>query len=120
MALLLLPYAFGIDGMFGLPLFAMFYGLDWLATLPPTVRLTLNAFGDVDGPVVFGWIAASHQMGAASIVAIAGFIRTTQGSYDTAFMLSAVLCIVAAVVALTINRGKRTPAPLSPSLSSRA
>ena len=120
LALLLLPYAFGIDGMFGLPLFAMFYGLDWLATLPPTVRLTLNAFGDVDGPVVFGWIAASHQMGAASIVAIAGFIRTTQGSYDTAFMLSAVLCIVAAVVALTINRGKRTPAPLSPSLSSRA
>jgi sugar phosphate permease len=108
LALLLLPYAFGIDGMFGLPLFAMFYGLDWLATLPPTVKLTLNAFGDVDGPVVFGWIAASHQMGAASIVAIAGLIRTTQGSYDTAFMLSAVLCIIAAVVALTIGRGRRS------------
>jgi sugar phosphate permease len=111
LALLLLPYAFGIDGVFGLPLFAMFYGLDWLATLPPTVRLTLNAFGDVDGPVVFGWISASHQMGAASIVAIAGLIRTAQGSYDTAFTLSAVLCIVAAVVALTIGRGRRAPQP---------
>jgi sugar phosphate permease len=110
LALLLLPYAFGITGIFGLPLFAMFYGLDWLATLPPTVRLTLNAFGDVDGPVVFGWIAASHQLGAAAIVAVAGLIRTTQGSYDTAFMLSAVLCIVAALVALSIGRGRRAPA----------
>jgi sugar phosphate permease len=88
----------------------MFYGLDWLATLPPTVKLTLNAFGDVDGPVVFGWIAASHQMGAASIVALAGLIRTTQGSYNTAFMLSATLCMLAAIVALTIGRGKRAPA----------
>lgn len=104
LSLFFVPYAFGVDGIFGLPLFAMFYGLDWIATLPPTVKLAVDAFGKEDGPIVFGWISASHQLGAATIVTVAGFIRTTQGSYNNAFVLSAVLCIIAAILVLGVGR----------------
>jgi predicted MFS family arabinose efflux permease len=107
LSLLFVPYAFGINGLFGLPLFAMFYGLDWIATVPPTVRLTLDAFGRDDGPIVFGWITAGHQLGAAAIAFGAGLIRTSTGSYDTAFSTSALLCMIAAVAVLKINAGAR-------------
>ena len=101
------PFAFGDNRTFGLPLFTLFYGLDWVATVPPTVRLTVDAFGREKGPLVFGWISAGHQLGASSIALIAGMIRTTQGSYDSAFYLSAVLCLVAAAASLTIGLGRR-------------
>jgi sugar phosphate permease len=119
LSLLFVPYAFGIDGLFGLPLFALFYGLDWLATVPPTVRLTVEAFGREEGPLVFGWILAGHQLGAATIAYIAGAIRTATGSYDTAFVASALLCLVAAVAALGINAGARgkKSATLTPGLA---
>lgn len=103
LSLLFVPYAFGISGPFGLPLFAMFYGLDWVATVPPTVRLTVDAFGREKGPLVFGWISAGHQIGAGSIALVAGIIRTTQGSYDAAFTLSAALCMIAAIAVLAIG-----------------
>jgi len=108
LSLMFVPVAFTITGPFGLPLFALFYGLDWVATVPPTVRLTVDAFGRDKGPLVFGWISAGHQLGASSIALIAGVIRTVQGSYDSAFYLSAVLCLLAAVAALTIGLGRRT------------
>ena len=101
------PYAFAISGPFGLPLFAMFYGLDWVATVPPTVKLTVDAFGRDKAPLVFGWISAGHQLGAGSIALVAGLIRTNSGSYDSAFTLSAVLCLIAAVAVLTIGYGRR-------------
>jgi sugar phosphate permease len=100
LSLFFVPFAFGIDGVFGLPLFTLFYGLDWLATVPPTVRLTVDAFGPEEGPIVFGWILAAHQLGAASVAFLAGMIRTVTGRYDDAFVLSATLCIIAAVVVL--------------------
>ena len=115
LSLFFVTSAFGVSGVFGLPLFAVFYGLDWIATLPPTVRLTLDAFGESDGPVVFGWVVAGHQLGAAWIVSVAGLIRSTQGSYDAAFALSATLCIVAAITILTTGRAiKRQPLTTAP------
>jgi len=109
LSLLFVPYAFGVSGVFGLPLFAMFYGLDWVATVPPTVRLTIDAFGREEGPIVFGWISAGHQLGAGAIALVAGMIRTTSGAYTGAFYLSAILCLASAVAVLGIRAGRRTP-----------
>jgi sugar phosphate permease len=113
LSLLFVPFAFGVSGLAGLPLFAMFYGLDWVATVPPTVRLTIDSFGKDEGPIVFGWITAGHQLGAASIALVAGIIRTGAGSYDSAFTLSAVLCFCAAVAVLGIGAGRRSPRPVA-------
>lgn len=107
LALIYLPYAFGID-FFGLPVFAMFYGLDWVATVPPTVRLTTDRFGSREAPIVFGWIVAGHQLGAAFAALGAGLLRNSLGSYTIATMISGGLCIVSALVVLRINR--RQPA----------
>ena len=110
LSLMFVPVAFTINGPFGLPLFSLFYGLDWVATVPPTVRLTVDAFGRDKGPLVFGWISAGHQLGASSIALLAGIIRTTQGSYDNAFYVSAVMCLLAAIASLAIGFGRRRPA----------
>src|SRR5207302_1867333 len=64
LSLIYLPYAFDLS-FYGLPVFAVFYGLDWIATVPPTVRLTANVFGKENVGVVFGWLAAAHQLGAS-------------------------------------------------------
>ena len=70
-------------------MFAVFYGLDWIATVPPTVRLTSQAFGRENTGVVYGWIGASHQLGASLAAFGAGAIRTTLGDYRLAFWLLA-------------------------------
>ncbi len=120
LSLLFVPFAFDVPGFFGLPLFTLFYGLDWVATVPPTVRLTVDAFGREEGPIVFGWISAGHQLGAGAIALVAGIIRTTTGTYTGAFDLSAAMCLISAVAVLGIQAGRRTPAPpiqLAPSPS---
>jgi sugar phosphate permease len=97
----------------GLSVFTVFYGLDWIATVPPTVKLSANAFGPRDAPIVFGWVVAAHQVGAAFASQAAGIIRTEAGDYRYAFLSSGVLCLIAAGFALTIARGARAgrPAP---------
>jgi MFS family permease len=75
--------------------FVIFYGLDWVATVPPTIVLCRSYFG-ARSPVVFGWVFASHQLGAAIAAAGAGWLRDLQGDYDLAFYLAAGLCFVAA------------------------
>jgi sugar phosphate permease len=103
LSLLFLPYA--LDHTFlGLPLFAVFYGLDWIATVPPTVRLTTNVFGRENAPVMFGWIVAAHQLGAAAAAFGAGALRTALGGYVEAFTIAGTLCFVAAVLVLGIHR----------------
>jgi sugar phosphate permease len=114
LSLLFVPYAFGVNGLFGLPLFALFYGLDWVATVPPTVRLTIDAFGREEGPIVFGWVSAGHQLGAGAIALVAGMIRTSSGTYTGAFELSAILCLVSAVAVLGIRAGRTTPQDPNP------
>ena len=98
-----LPVAFGFQYL-GLPLFGLFYGLDWIATVPPTVRLTTDVFGSKDGPIVFGWVFAGHQLGAAFAALGAGILRTTLGSYTVATLVSGGLCVAAAMLVLRINR----------------
>ncbi|WP_028447843.1 MFS transporter [Chitinimonas koreensis] len=110
LALIYLPYAFGFD-FFGLPLFALFYGLDWVATVPPTVRLTNDRFGSREAPVIFGWIVAGHQLGAAFAALGAGLLRNSLGSYTAATMISGGLCLVSAIVVLRINRRTATLTP---------
>ncbi len=103
LSLIYLPYAFGFD-FFGLPLFAVFYGLDWIATVPPTVRLTTDVFGKDSAPVVFGWVVAGHQLGAAFAAYGAGLLRASLGTYTVASMISGGLCLVGAVLVLRIHR----------------
>jgi predicted MFS family arabinose efflux permease len=109
LSLIYLPYAFGFD-FFGLPLFTVFYGLDWVATVPPTVRLTTDRFGRQDAPVVFGWVVAGHQLGAAAAALGAGLLRNSLGSYTVATMLSGGLCLVAALAVLRIRHAAGTVA----------
>ena len=91
---------------YGLSLFAMFYGLDWIATVPPTVRLTAQRFGAERANLVFGWIFAGHQIGAGFAAFAAGLSRTLLASYLPAFFAAGALCIIAALVALGISRPK--------------
>jgi sugar phosphate permease len=108
-SLLFLPVA--LDASFaGLSFFAVFYGLDWIATVPPTVRLATQAFGPDEGPVVYGWIGAAHQLGAGAIAFGAGTIRTQLGSYTPAFEISGLLCIAAAFAILAFRASAMRPA----------
>src|SRR5229473_4103696 len=102
LSLLYLPFT---DFTFyGLSLFAMFYGLDWIATVPPTVKLTADRFGRERANLVFGWIFAGHQLGAATAAFGAGVSRTALLSYLPAFFVAGVLCLIAAVLMLTVSR----------------
>ncbi|MDN0083953.1 MFS transporter [Crenobacter sp. SG2305] len=109
LALIYLPYAFGFS-YFGLPLFGLFYGLDWVATVPPTVRLTNDVFGKQDAPIVFGWVVAGHQLGAACTALIGGMLRNSLGTYTLATMMSGGLCLIAAILVLRIHRRALVPA----------
>jgi predicted MFS family arabinose efflux permease len=103
LSLLSLPFTLH-GGAHGLGWFAIFYGLDWIATVPPTVRLAGEAFGRENTGVVFGWIAASHQLGASLAAFGAGAIRTSLGDYSVAFWTAGVLCVAAGLSFLTIGR----------------
>ena len=106
LSLLFLPLTLRV-GASSLVIFAVFYGLDWIATVPPTVRLTSEAFGRENTGVVYGWISASHQLGASSAAFGAGAIRTLLGDYQVAFWAAGLLCIAAGISFLTIGRSLR-------------
>lgn len=109
-SLLLLPLTLASGGG-QLAWFAVFYGLDWIATVPPTVRLTSDAFGRENTGVIYGWIGASHQLGASMAAFGAGTIRTMTGNYETAFWAAGGLCVVAGLSFLTLGRRTFTGAP---------
>jgi predicted MFS family arabinose efflux permease len=102
LSLLYLPLTLN-SGAHGLGWFAIFYGLDWVATVPPTVRLTGEAFGRENTGVVYGWIAASHQLGASLAAFGAGAIRTGLGDYSVAFWIAGALCALAGASFLTVG-----------------
>ncbi len=83
--------------------FVLFYGLDWVATVPPTVTLCRELYGD-QGTLVFGWVFASHQVGAAIAAAAAGALRTSFGTYDAAWYGAGALCLIAAGLSLSIPK----------------
>jgi MFS family permease len=105
LSLLFLPFT--DFSFYGLSIFAMFYGLDWIATVPPTVRLTAQRFGPERANLVFGWIYAGHQLGAGVAAFGAGLSRTLLASYLPAFFIAGALCVAAALITLLISR----PAP---------
>jgi MFS family permease len=110
LAVISLPYAFGSTA--ALVAFAVFYGLDWVATVPPTVALAADRFGRERVGVVFGWIFAAHQLGAAFAAWAAGASRTWLGSYTVAFVSAGALCLVAAGLSLRVSPAEGTLEPV--------
>jgi len=109
LSLIYLPFSF--VSFYGLGLFAVFYGLDWIATVPPTVRLIQTSFGRERSGIVYGWVFAAHQVGASSAAYFAGLMRADLGSYLQAFILSGLICLSAAVMVMFIGvdwRKRRT------------
>jgi len=102
-SLLFLPYVFDFS-FFGLILFGVFYGLDWIATVPPTIRLAGNAFGAGRAGMMFGWIMAMHQLGSAIFSAGAGVLHDVIGNYTSSFLFSGAMCFVASAVVLRVGQ----------------
>ena len=114
LSLLYLPYS--DFSFYGLSIFGVFYGLDWIATVPPTVKITADRFGREKAGIVFGWIFAGHQIGAAFAAFGAGLIRTEYSTYLPAFFVAGALCIIAALAIISVRKssssaGIGTPAP---------
>lgn len=103
LSLMFLPYALQA-GLFQLGVFVVFYGLDWVATVPPTVRLTSDIFGKRNVGPVFAWIFAAHQVGAASMAFGAGVLREWLGDYGLSFVIAGVMCLVAVGMVAIIRR----------------
>jgi MFS family permease len=103
LSLFALPTLFGPDLHVSMIAFIVFYGLDWVATVPPTLALCREHFG-ARAPVVFGWVFASHQLGSAFAAFGGGVIRDVTGSYDLAWLLAGGLCLLAAALSLSIRR----------------
>jgi MFS family permease len=104
LSLLYLPYA---DDLTTLALFGVVYGLDWIATVPPTVGLATDLFGPRSGPILFGWIFFGHQVGAALAAYGGGLLRVWFGTYQMAFTTAGLLALGAALLVLTIRQGRR-------------
>lgn len=90
-----------------LSIFAVFYGLDWVATVPPTVKLTVENFGRDKANIVFGWIFAAHQLGAATATFGAGYIRTDYETFLPAVYIAGFMCLLAALSVLAIGKTVR-------------
>ncbi|BCW59816.1 MFS transporter [Arthrobacter sp. StoSoilB20] len=112
--LLVLPLLLGSSVEPSMIIFVVVYGLDWVATVPPTAAICRSVFG-ADGSVVFGWVFAAHQLGAAVAALMAGFIRDATGHYNYAWMGAAAMCTVAAVISATIRKDavKKEPAAVA-------
>ncbi|MGR7023227.1 MFS transporter [Geodermatophilus sp. URMC 62] len=111
-SLFLLPTLFGPHLHVSMVAFIVFYGLDWVATVPPTLALCREHFG-ARAPVVFGWVFASHQVGSAFAAFGGGVIRDVTGSYDLAWFLAGGLCLLAAALSISI---RRRPVPVAPAV----
>lgn len=110
--LLMLPWLLSENVHPSMVLFIVVYGLDWVATVPPTAVLCRRIFG-ARGTIVFGWVFASHQIGAAIAAFVAGVIRDVFGTYAYAFWSGAALCVIAAGLSMLANQTPPAPANMS-------
>jgi predicted MFS family arabinose efflux permease len=119
LSLLVLPFVIGSANL-GLIAFVVFYGLDWVATVPPTVAIAAGAFGRERVGVVFGWIFGAHQLGAALAAWGAGAARTWLGDYQVAFVSGGLLALFAAglVIRISSRRPEGLPLPAAPAEAS--
>lgn len=108
LSLVVLPDLFAASPHPSMLIFVLFYGLDWVATVPPTITLCREKFG-TSGPVVFGWVFASHQVGAAVAATAAGAVRDSLGTYTLAFYAAGGLSVIAAMLSLAIRRPTLAP-----------
>lgn len=106
LALLSVPVVLGPSVEWPLLFFIVFYGLDWVATVPPTVQLCREAFGLERSGVLYGWVFASHMVGAGAAASFSGWIRQTQGDYNIAWFVAAALALVAATAVAFIPKGR--------------
>ena len=113
LSLLYLPFAFDMS-FYGLPLFSIVYGLDWIASAPPTVRLLSGVVGTERIGIMVAWITVIHQIGSASAAYLAGVLRITFGTYLEAFMISGVLLIAVAVMVLFVSTGRSSEPKVDP------
>ena len=105
LSLLYLPFAFAMP-FYGLSLFTVVYGLDWIASAPPTVRLLIGVVGAEKIGIMVAWITVIHQIGSASAAYLAGLLRIDFGTYAEAFIFSGLLLIAAAVTVLFVGAGR--------------
>lgn len=101
--LLVLPLLLSAEIQPSMIVFVVIYGLDWVATVPPTAAICRQVFG-ADGSVVFGWVFAAHQLGAAAAALAAGAVRDATGQYTYAWFAAAAMCTIAAVISATIRK----------------
>lgn len=107
LSLLLLPF---VTEFAGLAVFAVFFGLDYIATVPPAVALVADRFGLANVGAVFGWVFFAHQIGAALAAYLGGVARESLGDYTAAFLAAGVLAILAALMASRVSRAPLPPA----------
>jgi sugar phosphate permease len=113
LSLMYLPFAFDMS-FYGLSLFSVFYGLDWIASVPPTVRLLTRVVGSERIGIMVAWITVIHQVGGAAAAYLGGVLRIGFGTYLEAFMLSGLLCVGAALMVLFIGTGRQESEPAAP------
>jgi sugar phosphate permease len=106
LALIYLPFAFHMS-IFGLAVFGIFYGLDWIASVPPTVRLLTGIVGTEKVAIMVAWVTVIHQVGAAAAAYLGGVLRLEFGTYFEAFLFAGLACFAAAVMAMCIGVGGR-------------
>ena len=111
-SLLILPVALSVRGP-TLIAFTAFYGLDWIATVPPTVALVTQRFGREVGLVAFGWVFAAHQIGGGFAAWAAGVVRDSSGTYDGVFVASGLLCFTAALMLAAVRVRPRRVVPVA-------
>ena len=101
LSLIWLPFS-SFD-VYALSIWAIFFGLDFVATVPPTVKLSAQHFGSAKAPIVVGWVFASHQLGGAIAAFAAGVTRATWATYVPAFVVIGLVCLVATVAVFAVR-----------------
>ncbi|MCT8139174.1 MFS transporter [Anaerobacillus sp. CMMVII] len=104
LSLLILPYALETNSYAMLIGFAVFYGLDWIATVPPTIRLASDYFGKDRGVIIYGWVFAAHQVGAGVAAFLGGYFYEVFHSYTLTFLSAGILCILATLFVLRVKK----------------
>ncbi|MBO8178586.1 MAG: MFS transporter [Bacillus sp. (in: Bacteria)] len=105
-SLVLLTYALKEGSIILLVIFSVFYGLDWIATVPPTISISRQVFGIEKSGIIYGWIFASHQAGAAVAAYGGGLIYKIFNSYTWAFFLAGIFCLLASLFVIIIKKQK--------------
>ncbi|ARK32500.1 MFS transporter [Halalkalibacter krulwichiae] len=104
LSLLVLPYALGMNSYVLLIAFAVFYGLDWIATVPPTIRLASYYFGKEQGVIIYGWVFAAHQVGAGVAAFLGGYFFEIFDGYTITFLTAGLLCIMATLFVIMLKK----------------